>query len=322
MNIGDISVVPPLVLAPMAGVTDHTFRLLAKEMGVGLLVTEMISAKGLCYGNQKTEELLIFSQEERPIAMQIFGSEPEFMAKGAKLLALRRPDIIDINMGCPTPKIVNNGDGSALMKDPGLAREVIQAVVEAVSLPVTVKIRKGWDDNSANAVEIASLAQEAGAKAVTVHGRTRMQFYEGKADWEIIRRVKESVSIPVIGNGDVASPADAKEIIEKTGVDGVAIGRGALGNPWIFKRTKEYFATGEIPPEPVPEEKIDLALRHLALMIERIGEKRGVLEMRKHLSWYIKGLYGAAEIKVAINKAATKKEMEEIFTNYRKKLLG
>ncbi len=312
--IGNVELANPVIAAPMAGVTDRAYRILAREAGCGLVFTEMISDQALIYGNPRTRLILEHGGEEGLLAVQIFGSNPNYMAQAAEIVAGEGASIIDINMGCPTPKIVKNGEGAALMKKPELAAEIVSRVVARVQVPVTVKMRKGWDDENINAVELARLVEAAGAAAVTVHGRTRAQFYSGEADWDIIRRVKEAVSIPVIGNGDVRTPLDAKRMLEETGCDGVMIGRASMGNPWIFSRTIHYLATGELLPEPAWEERIRTALRHLDLLVELKGERIGVLEMRKHAAWYLKGLRGAARLREKINQAGSVKEMRDILT--------
>ena len=297
MKIGNVVIDNPVVLAPMAGVTDLPYRQIVKRMGCGLLYTEMISCKGLIYGNEATADLMEFTDFERPIAIQLFGSEPEVMAEAAKLVQNKmKPDFIDINMGCPTPKIVNNGDGSALMKNPGLAGAIVAALVEAVDIPITVKIRKGWDDNHVNAEEFAEILVKNGAAAVAVHGRTREQFYSGQADWQIIKAVKEAVPVPVIGNGDIFSPEDAARMLTETGCDAVMVGRGAQGNPWLFRQISHYLKTGQLTPPQTPQERIDLAIEHFHSEIEYKGS-RGIAEMRKHLAWYLKGLPKCAKVK-------------------------
>lgn len=312
MKIGTVTLQNNVFLAPMAGVTDLPFRLLCKQQGCGLVYTEMVSAKGLYYNDKRTERLLTVHEEEKPVAVQIFGSEPEIMAQIAQDAVKTGGSIIDINMGCPTPKIVKNGEGSALMKKPELVAEIVKAVSQAVDVPVTVKMRKGWDENSVNAVEIAKIAEENGAKAVTVHGRTREEFYSGKADWEIIKNVKKSLSISVIGNGDITSPEDAKRMLEYTGCDGIMVGRAAQGNPWIFSRILRYLETGELVPEPTVEEKISKALEHVRMLVEYKGEYVGIREARKHVAWYIKGMKNAAKIKNRINQIDTLAQLEQI----------
>lgn len=303
IKIGNIELSSPVILGPMAGVTDLPFRLICMEYGAGLLVTEMVSAKALHYKDKKSARLMEIKEEERPVALQLFGSDPDIMGSVVQQINDHNHDILDINMGCPAPKIVNNGDGSALMKTPELAKAVIESVVKASTKPVTVKIRKGWDESSVNAVQIAMLAEEAGADAVAVHGRTRDQFYTGKADWDIIKDVKSALSIPVIGNGDIFSIEDAIAMREHTNCDGLMIARGAQGNPWLLKQVSHYLKTGEKLPYPSKEEKIKEALRHFNLLVDYKGEHIGVLEMRKHAAWYLKGIRGGAVIRNEINRA-------------------
>lgn len=315
MKIGNAELEKNVFLAPMAGVTDRAFRRICREYGCGLVYTEMISSKGLYYKDKKTSSLMNICEDEQPAAIQIFGSDPSVMGETAKIAEAAGAVLIDINMGCPAPKIVNNGDGSALMKNPSLAGKIIESVVRSVNVPVTVKFRKGWDDSCVNAVEFAKIAESAGASAVCVHGRTRMQFYSGKADWEIIKKVKESVKIPVIGNGDIFSAEDAEKMLELTGCDGVMIARGAEGNPFIFRQIDELLKTGKVSYAPSCEEKIDCAIKHARLLSEYKGESRGIKEARKHMAWYVKGMYGSSEIKTELFRAATFKEMEDILLN-------
>lgn len=312
MKIGSIVTDNNIFLAPMAGVTDMPFRLLCREQGCGLVTTEMISAKGMYYKDEKSWKLAEMDKAELPTAVQIFGSEPEIMAYAAEKLNTSDANILDINMGCPTPKITKNGEGSALMLKPELAGEIIRAVVAASNKPVMVKFRKGWDDEHVNAVDFARMAEKSGVSAVTVHGRTRKQFYSGKADWDIIKKVKEAVNVPVIGNGDIIKPQDAVRMLETTGCDAVAIGRGAQGNPWIFKRIGHYIKTGILLPEPDIDEKKAMMQRHLSMLVELKGEYTGVREMRKHIAWYIKGCRNSSQFKDRIFRAVSLDEMAEL----------
>ncbi len=316
LRIGNITMENPLVLGPMAGVTDLPFRLLCKEKGCGLLYTEMVSAKALYYKNKNTEPLLATDKKEQPLAVQLFGSEPELMAEMAKTLEDKGYQFIDINMGCPVPKIVNNHEGSALMKDPLLVGKIIESMSKAVNLPVTVKFRKGFNDESVNAVEIAKIAQESGAAAVAVHGRTREQFYSGKADWDIIRQVKEAVTIPVIGNGDVCDVDSYIRIKEETGCDGVMIGRAAKGNPWVFEQIAHYIKTGEKIAKPELSEVIDMMLRHAQMMVEFKGEYTGIREMRKHLSWYTMGYPGSSKLRAKGYEINTMEDLQNLLSEY------
>lgn len=315
LKIGNVELENNLILAPMAGVTDQPFRTLCKEQGCGLMCTEMVSAKAIYYKNKNTDQLLEVDLKERPVAVQIFGSDPEIMSQMAKQIEDGPFDIIDINMGCPVPKIVNNNEGSALMKNPRLVEEILTAMVKVLKKPVTVKFRKGFDDDHINAVEIAKIAESCGVSAVTVHGRTRAQYYSGKADWEIIRQVKEAVKIPVIGNGDIFTPEDARRMLAETGCDGLMIARGVKGNPWIFSQIRNYLEKG-IEPEPVKRAEIrQMILRHLELQINLKGEKMGICEMRKHVAWYTAGLAHSAVLRKQINQAETKEEFIKLVQN-------
>ncbi len=317
MKIGKLVLENPVLLAPMAGVTDQPFRLLVREMGCGLVYSEMVSDMGLVYKNERTLEMLRIEKKERPVALQIFGSEPAAMAKAAKIVAAVEPESIDINMGCPAQKIVKNGEGSALMRTPELAYRIMAAVVEAVDIPVTVKIRSGWNLENRNAVEMAKLAEQAGIAAIAVHGRTREQFYSGQADWEIIKAVKENVSIPVIGNGDIRSPQDAARMLKETGCDAVMIGRGAQGNPWLFRQVVRYLADGTLLPGPNLDERIDMVLRHLDMLTEYKGEYIAVREMRCHASWYTKGLRRASELRLRFNQAQSKADFAAVMAEFK-----
>lgn len=309
MKIGNVELENRVFLSPMAGVTDLPFRLICKEQDCGMLYTEMINAKALCYDDENTKKMLKIEEEEHPVAVQIFGSDPDYMGRAAQIMNEYPNEILDINMGCPAPKVVKNGDGSALMRNPKLAREVLTAVVKNSNKPVTLKIRKGWDDESVNAVEIAKIAEDCGISALAIHGRTREQYYSGKADWNIIEEIKNSISIPVIGNGDVFEVEDAINMLNKTGCDAIMIGRGAQGNPWIFKRINHYMQTGEILPEPTVEEKINTAIKHLNLALQEHGEYVAVREMRKHIAWYLKGLRHSARVRDEINKIESYEEV-------------
>lgn len=312
LKIGNVELDSPVALAPMAGVTDLPFRILCREQGCGLMCTEMVSAKALLYKNRNTKPLLETKLEERPVAVQLFGSDPEIMSEMALMLEEGPYDIIDVNMGCPVPKIVNNGEGSALMKNPKLAGEILSAMTRKLKKPVTVKFRKGFNDESVNAVEFAKMAEQSGAAAVAVHGRTREQFYSGKADWDIIRQVKEAVSIPVIGNGDIFTPQDAGRMMEETGCDGVMVARGAKGNPWIFSRIDHYLKTGEVLPKQGPEEVKQMILRHAELLVAFKGEYTAMREMRKHVSWYTAGYPHSAALRNEINLVETMEELTEL----------
>lgn len=312
MRIAGLELKNNVFLAPMAGITDRAFRQICRHYGCGVVYTEMISSKGLYYKDKKTDALMKIYPEEQPAAIQIFGSDPDIIGETAKKAEEAGACLLDINMGCPAPKIVNNGDGCALMRDPALAGRIIEAAVKAVKIPVTVKFRKGFDSGHENALEFAKMSQECGAAAVTVHGRTREQFYSGRADWEVIARIKNELDIPVIGNGDIFSAADAKNMLEYTGCDGVMVARGAEGNPFIFRQIKQLLEDGEVLYEPGWRERLECALWHLSLLVEYKGEIRGVLEARKHLAWYIKGMPNAACVKNAIFSASAYDEMSDI----------
>lgn len=313
MKIGDFKLQNNVFLAPMAGVTDVVFRTICKEQGCGLTYSEMVSAKGIMYDNDNTKKLLEINKKEGKVAVQLFGSDPNVLADMAKKLDDNdNIGFFDINMGCPAPKIVKNGDGSALMKNPKLIGEIVKAVSSSTKKPLTIKIRKGFDDDSINALEIAKIAEENGASGIAIHGRTREQFYSGKADWDIIKKIKENVNIFVIGNGDITSPEKAKEMLDYTGCDAIMIGRSAQGNPWIFKRVVHYLETGEILEKPSINEKIDVAINHLHMLVEYKGEYIGIREMRKHLGWYIKGMPKSSEMRVIINGIEDSKKMEEL----------
>lgn len=312
MKIGNVEIKGMAALAPMAGVTDRAFRELCVAFGASYVVGEMVSAKGISFNSERSKELMLLSENERPAAVQLFGSEPQTVAAAAVTAMEYKPDIIDINMGCPAPKISGNGAGSALMKNPDLCGEIVEAVCKAVDVPITVKIRKGWDDKSVNAVEVAKICEQAGASAITVHGRTREQFYSGKADLDIISEVKKAVNIPVIGNGDITNANDAAQMLEKTNCDMVMIGRGALGNPWIFREINAWLNDLRPMFPPSPAEKVTVILRHIQAMCDYKGEEVAMREARKHVGWYMKGFKNAAELRREAGYLKTYDELIEL----------
>ena len=320
LKIGNIEIDGNLVLGPMAGVTDLPFRMLCKEQGADLLYTEMVSAKGIMYNNKNTEELLHIGDEERPVSLQFFGSDPVIMSEMARKIENRNFDILDINMGCPVPKVVNNGEGSALMKNPVLAGEIIRAVSGAIGKPVSVKIRKGFGRDECNAVEIAKIAEDSGAALIAVHGRTREQYYSGTADWDVIRQVKEAVSIPVIGNGDIFTPEDAKRMLEETGCDGLMLARGVRGNPWLFAQVKAYLQDGRRMERPEAGELIAMIERHAGLLIEEKGEYMGIRQMRKHVAWYTAGYPESAKLRNRVNEIESMESLRGLLKEYRQVL--
>ena len=316
MKIGNVELENNLILAPMAGINDLPFRIICKKYGnPGLVCNEMVSSKAICYGDEKTLKMLETSEKEKPISMQIFGSDPDSMAEATKKVC-QIADIVDINLGCPAPKVVKNGDGSKLLLDLPLIEKILFSVVSVSTKPVTCKFRKGWDNDHIVAVDVAKIAEKCGVNAIVVHGRTRDEYYSGKADWDIIKRVKQEVNIPVIGNGDNYTVEDAKKMIEYSGVDGLMIGRGALGNPWIFKKINHYLKTGEILPDPSNEEKYNVIKEHFKLLLEDKGEYTATREIRKFIGWYVKGMPNASELRDKINKQDTENDFLKIVDEY------
>lgn len=316
LKIGNVTLEGNLLLGPMAGVTDLPFRLLCKEKGADLVYTEMVSAKGIQYNNKNTESLLQIHEQERPVALQLFGADPVILSETAKRIEHRNFDILDINMGCPVPKVVNNGEGSSLMKNPKLVGEIVRMVSSAITKPLTVKIRKGFHETDNNAVEVAKIAEENGAAAVAVHARTREQYYSGKADWEVIRDVKEAITIPVIGSGDIFTPEDAKEMLEQTGCDGIMMARGTRGNPWIFEQIKAYLSQGILLTRPSFDEVKEMILRHAGLSVDYKGEFIGIREMRKHVAWYTTGYPGSARLRNRVNEIENMEDLKRLLEEY------